>query len=176
MSATGQGQISPNWAKLRHAAPGECRKIASAFGLRGVGNHRRSRAGSGSYLFLLRELAMPVLFRSPALLFFLIVSCSSGAPNSTPGPEPGDQLRARIENRASLDMDIYVVRGDGQSHRLGFIPGGETATFALPPTVTAGAMSITFEARPVRRSGQPVRSEPFGVHGGEEIVWSIPPQ
>lgn len=119
---------------------------------------------------------MPVHLRPSALLCFLIVSCSSNAPNSTPSPEPGDELRARIENRSSLDMDIYVVRGDGQGHRLGFVPGGETARFALPPSVTAGAMSITFEARPVRRSGQPVTSEPFGVHSGEEIFWSIPPQ
>ena len=97
-------------------------------------------------------------------------------PDSAPAPEPDDQTRARIENRASLDMEIYVVRGDGQRHRLGFLPGGETATFALPPTLTAGATSITFEARPVRRSGEPVTSEPFGVHGGEEITWSISPQ
>ena len=73
-------------------------------------------------------------------------------------------------------MDIYVVRSDGASHRLGFVPGGETATFALPSTVTAGSTSITFEARPVRRSGQPVTSELFGVNSGEEIFWSIPPQ
>lgn len=120
---------------------------------------------------------MPVRLFAPALLLVLSLSCSSGgASNSTPSPDPGDQPAARIENRASLDMDIYVVRSDGQSHRLGFVPGGETVTFALPATVTAGANSITFEARPVRRSGQPVMSEPFGVHTGEEIAWSIPPQ
>jgi hypothetical protein len=120
---------------------------------------------------------MPVRLRVSALLCFLTLSCNSGgASNPAPSPEPGDQPRARIENRASIDMDIYVVRGDGQNHRLGFVPGGETATFALPAAVTAGATSITFEARPVRRSGQPVTSEPFGVHSGEEIAWSIPPQ
>jgi hypothetical protein len=120
---------------------------------------------------------MAVHLRAPTLLFFLTVSCSSGgAPTPEPTPEPGEQAQARIENRAFTDMDIYVIRGDGERHRIGFVPGGETATFALPPTVTAGATSITFEARPVRRSGQPVTSEPFGVHGGEEIAWSIPPQ
>lgn len=126
---------------------------------------------------LLRECPMAVHLRAPTLLLFLTLACSSGgASNPTPGPEPGDQPQARIENRASLDMDIYVIRSDGASHRLGFLPGGETATFALPPTLTAGATSITFEARPVRRSGQPVTSEPFGVHSGEEIAWSISPQ
>jgi len=119
---------------------------------------------------------MPVL-RLPALLLLLTLACSSGnAPDSAPDPEGPDQTRVRIENRASLDMDIYLVRSDRQSLRLGYVAGGETATFALPATFTAGATSITFEARPVRRSGQPVMSEPFGIQRGEEITWSVPPQ
>jgi hypothetical protein len=119
---------------------------------------------------------MPAFLRTPALLLALLtLSCSSGrSPDTTPPPDSGDQPRARIENRASVDMDIYAIRGDGERIRLGFVPGGETTVFALPPTVTAGANSIRFEARPVRRSGQPVMSEPFGI--GEEIAWSISPQ
>ena len=73
-------------------------------------------------------------------------------------------------------MDIYLVRSNSQSVRLGFVAGGETTTFALPPTLTAGATSITFEARPVRRSGRPVTSELFSIRTGEEITWSIPPR
>ena len=119
---------------------------------------------------------MPVFLRTPVLLLVLLtLSCSSGgSPRTTPNPDSSDQPRARIENRASLDMDIYAVRSDGERIRLGFVPGGETAVFALPPTVTAGATSIRFEARPVRRAGVPVISEPFGIH--EEIAWSISPQ
>jgi len=99
---------------------------------------------------------MPAFLRMPALfLVLLTISCSSGgSPDTTPNPDTGDQPRARIENRASL----------------------ETAVFALPARVTAGATSIRFEARPVRRAGEPVVSELFGVRTGEEIVWSIPPQ
>jgi len=121
---------------------------------------------------------MPAFLRTPALLLVLLaVSCSSGgSPDTTPDPYSGDEPRARIENRASLDMDIYVVRNGGERIRLGFVPGGETAVFALPSAVTAGASSIRFEARPVRRSGQPAVSEPFWVRTGEEIAWSIPPQ
>jgi hypothetical protein len=120
---------------------------------------------------------MPALFRFPALLLILTLACSSGGtPDASPSPEPepGDQPRVRIDNRASLDMDIYVLRSDGQSIRLGLAPGGETTVFALPATVIAGAASIRFEARPVRRSGRSVVSEPFGVQ--EEITWSVPPQ
>ena len=115
--------------------------------------------------------------RAVSFLFLLILSCSQGTSSPPAGPEPeDDRARARIENRASVDMDIYLIRSDGTRSRLGFVPGGETATFGLPPTVTAGAMTITFEAQPVRRSGQAVTSEPFQVREGEEITWSISPQ
>ena len=118
---------------------------------------------------------MPAILRMPScLLVLLTISCSTSSSNTTPAPDTGDQPQARIENRASLDMDIFAIRGDGERIRLGFLPGGETSVFVLPATVTAGATSIRFEARPVRRGGDPVVSEPFGVR--EEITWSISPQ
>lgn len=120
---------------------------------------------------------MPAFLRTPALLLLLTLSCSGGgAPDTDPAPDSGSQLRARIENRASLDMDIYAVRNQGDRIRLGFVPGGESAVFALPPNVTAGVTTIRFEARPVRRSGESVVSELFGVRAGEDITWSVPPQ
>ena len=114
--------------------------------------------------------------QAPALLLLLTISCSSGpTPDSGPDPDTSDQARVSIENRATADMDIYVRRSGSQSIRLGFVGGGETATFALPATVTAGS-TISFEARPIRRSGAAVESEIFGVRLGEVITWSIPPQ
>lgn len=122
---------------------------------------------------------MPAFLRTYTLVLVLVlltISCSSGgSPDTAPEPDRGDQARVRIENRASLDMDIYVLRHD-QRIRLGFVPGGETASFALPSTLTAGAGSIEFEARPVRSSGDPIVSEPFRVQRGEEITWSVSPQ
>jgi hypothetical protein len=121
---------------------------------------------------------MPTMLRPCALFLVLSTACSGGSSTSNPaaGPEPSDVPRIRIENRASVGMDIYVIRSDGQRARLGFVAGGDTSVLALPPAITAGATSITFEARPVHRSGQSVVSEPFGVHEGEEITWSVPPQ
>src|SRR5918999_6114422 len=107
---------------------------------------------------------MIMALRIPLLLLFLSAACSRGnAPVAGPDPDATEQTRARIENRASIDMDIYLIRNDEQRTRLGFVAGGETATFALPPTLTAGATSIRFEARPVRRSGERVVSETFPV-------------
>ena len=116
---------------------------------------------------------MVTIFRSPALILIFAAACHSGTPGNT---EPANRTRARIENRASLDMDISVRRNDGRVSRLGFVPGGDTAVFALPPSLTAGASWVRFEAKPVRSSGEPVVSEPFPVTMGEEITWSVPPQ
>ena len=95
---------------------------------------------------------MVTILRRPALILIMATACHSGAPGNA---EPANQTRARIENRASLDMDISVRRNDGRLSRLGFVPGGETAVFALPPSVTAGAAWVRFEAKPVRSSGEP---------------------
>lgn len=116
---------------------------------------------------------MPSLCRFPALLLIIAAACHGGRTGNA-GPE--GQTRARIENRASLDMDISVRRNDGRSAPLGFAPGNETTTFALPPSLTAGAAWVRFEARPPHGAGKPVVSEPFPVRIGEEISWSVPPQ
>ena len=116
---------------------------------------------------------MLTLLRRPALLLLISAACSSGR---TGDVEPAGQTRARIENRASLDMDILVHRNDGRGIPLGFAPGNATTTFALPPSLTAGAAWVRFEARPARGAGQPVVSEPFPVKMGDEISWSVPPQ
>jgi hypothetical protein len=115
---------------------------------------------------------MATSLRFPALLFLLATACHSGAPGDT---LPSEQTRARIENRNSVDVDIFVRRSDGRASRLGFVPPNETATFALPTSLTAGSPWIRFEARSPR-SGEPVVSEQFPVKRGDEISWSVPLQ
>ena len=112
------------------------------------------------------------------LLVLVLLATACGRVNAPGAPDPDstEQARARIENRASVDMDVYLIRNDGQRLRLGFVAGGETATFGLPVTLTAGAISIAFEARPVRASGEAVKSELFAISRGEELTWSISPQ
>jgi hypothetical protein len=116
---------------------------------------------------------MPAPLRYPALLLLILAVACRATPGSA---DPSNQTRARIENRSSLDADIYVRRNDGRDARLGFAPAGETTTFALPAAITAGAAWVRFEARPVRESGEAAVSDPFPVRIGEEIAWSVPPQ
>jgi hypothetical protein len=105
-------------------------------------------------------------------LLLLVTACRTGAPGS---PNPAT-TSATIENRASVDMDLYVRRNDGRVSRLGFVSGGEKTTFALPATLTAGAAWVRFEAKPVRGGGETVVSEPFPVRMRDQITWSVPPQ
>jgi hypothetical protein len=105
-------------------------------------------------------------------------SSSGTAPDTTGATgttetESGGVLR--IENRTNHDMDIYV-RGQSRGPvRVGFVPGGETASFRLSAGVLSGVSSFRVEARPISTGGNATLSEPFPVRKGEETFWSIPP-
>jgi len=103
-------QMSRHRAILRHVAPHRCRKWGPTLS-----------AGSG--------WCMSTFLRISAPFFVLATAGHSEAPGDA---VPADQTRARIENQNSVDMDIYVRRSDGRVSRLGFVPGNENATFALP--------------------------------------------
>ena len=81
----------------------------------------------------------------------------------------------RIENRTNHDMDIYLRPQARGAVRVGFVPGGETATFKLSPAMISGTNSFRIEARPISGGDGPTLSEPYNVRQGEEIFWSIPP-
>lgn len=114
----------------------------------------------------------------PSLLLLLLatVACASGGTSNTGDTstttEPGGQLR--IENRTNRDMDIFIRPQARGSVRVGFVPGGETATFTLSPALISGASSFRIEARPLG-GGDPTLSEPYNARVGEEVFWSIPP-
>lgn len=112
--------------------------------------------------------------RSCSIALLLATGACAGGSGGEPAPNLG--TRVRIENRSSSDMDIYVRPALSRATRLGFVPGSDTATFALARAVVSGSTSFFLEARPVRTSGSPAISEPFTARAGEEIFWSIPPQ
>jgi hypothetical protein len=111
-------------------------------------------------------------------------ACAGNTPSSGTSPDTTAATGAtetesggvlRIENRTNYDMDIYF-RGQSRGPvRVGFVPGGETASFKLSPAVLSGASSFRVEARPIGTGGSATVSEPFPVRRGEETFWSIPP-
>jgi hypothetical protein len=112
-----------------------------------------------------------------ALLFVCLALGTAGCAANQSGAPDDDNAGpvVNIENRSSLDMDVYV-RTERLTTPLGFAPGSETTTFKLSRAVLAGSSLVRFEARPVRGQGQRVQSEPFAIKAGEEVTWSIPPQ
>ena len=95
------------------------------------------------------------------------------AATATTEGEAGGALR--IENRTNQDRDIYIRAQSRGPIRVGFVPGGETATFKLSPAMLSGTNSFRIEARPIAGGGSTTVSEPFNVRVGEETFWSIPP-
>jgi len=122
----------------------------------------------------------------PSLLSILMATAacagktSSGAaaPDTTGATgtaETAEGGALRIENRSNRDMDIFI-RGQSRGPvRVGFVPGGETATFKLSPAMISGVSSFRVEARPISGGGSATVSEPYPVRKGEETFWSIPP-
>jgi hypothetical protein len=100
---------------------------------------------------------------------------TTGATGATGAPETTSGGTLRIENRTNRDMDIFVRGQSRGSVRVGFVPGGETATFKLSPAMVSGVSSFRIEARPISGGGSATLSEPYPVRRGEETFWSIPP-
>lgn len=121
-----------------------------------------------------RLLAVPLL----AVALFAVALFGSAAACAANRTESEATLTTRleVENRSSLDMDIYVRGERGGPIRIGMAPGGDVTSFALTPALLAGAGVVRFEARPVRGQGQSVQSEPYRVQRGSVITWSVPPQ
>lgn len=125
----------------------------------------------------MRRLLRPTLLSLLTATAACAGTTSSGgpAPDTTGTTETGSGGVLRIENRSNSDMDIYIRPQARGPVRVGFVPGGETATFKLSPAMISGTNSFRIEARPIAGAGGPTVSEPFNVRRGEETFWSIPP-
>ncbi|MBA2688244.1 MAG: hypothetical protein H0U64_09105 [Gemmatimonadaceae bacterium] len=106
-----------------------------------------------------------------ALVFALVLV---GACRHDPTPatnQPPTTLR--VENRAFLDMTVYIVRGSA-SHRLGNAGGNSTTILKIPDRFLFGPTSLRFQVRPIAARREPV-SEEILVTPGDEVSIVIPP-
>ena len=111
-----------------------------------------------------------------AVLATLALS-GAGACRSRQAAKGEGQMRpittVRVENRAFLDMNVYVVRGGGRI-RLGMVTGNSTMIFRLSRDAVAAGGRLRFLADPVGSGRTPV-SEEIDVFPGEQVVLVIPP-
>lgn len=100
----------------------------------------------------------------------LVPACAS---TGTSAASKREATTVVVDNRALLDMTIYVIRG-GQQLRLGIANGLSKTRLTLPSGIVTGATTIRFRADPIGSSRAPV-SEEINVSEGEEIELMIPP-
>jgi hypothetical protein len=113
------------------------------------------------------------------MLTGLLLATGCAAGNQVPSPVatiPEAAGNLEVINRSSLDMDVYLVRSNGQRNRIGLAPGSKTTRFALTPAQVAGVGPVTFEAVPTLRGGRGVSSDQVNVTPREVITLDIPPQ
>lgn len=110
------------------------------------------------------------------LLAVTLFGCG-GAPAPPPAAAaPSVAGNLQVINRSSQDMDIFLVRQNGQRNRLGLAPASRTTGFALTPAQVAGVGPVTFDAVPLIRGGRTVSSDQVNVTPKETITLDIPPQ
>lgn len=87
--------------------------------------------------------------------------------------DPNAPTTVRVENQASLDMNIYVLRGS-ERIRLGTASGLGTSVFTIPRHVIFGATPLRFLADPIGSNRTPVSDE-IVVTAGDQVTLRIPP-
>ena len=86
---------------------------------------------------------------------------------------PAEPTYVKVQNRAYLDMNIYVFRSS-QRIRLGTVNGNNTSRLLIPANLLFGSTPLRFMADPIGGRRQPT-SEEITVSPGDEVVLTIPP-
>ncbi len=115
----------------------------------------------------MRQTALAALMGSLALAS----ACMRNMPEETAEPVPPTYVR--VENRAFLDMNVYLYRS-AQRMRLGTTNGNSTARYIIPASMMFGPTPLRFQADPIGGNRQPISQE-ITVAPGDEVVLVIPP-
>jgi hypothetical protein len=111
-----------------------------------------------------------------ATLLTLSAASTACVRNSKPDEdaEPAPTTYLKVENRAFLDMTMYVLR-NSQRVRLGVATGNTTTKLVIPNTLLySGSGTLQFLANPIGGRRSPVSQE-ISVSAGDEVTLLIPP-
>lgn len=104
-----------------------------------------------------------------SVALFLAACASTRTTREADGP-----TSLRVENRTTLDMTIYALRGS-ERIRLGTVTALQTAVLPIPSQVIFGTTRLRFLADPIGSNRTPVSDE-ISVTPGDEVTWVLPPQ
>jgi hypothetical protein len=105
-----------------------------------------------------------------ALAAIILAACARASTQDT----TDEPATLKVDNRAVLDMNIYVVRAT-QRIRLGTANGLSTTRLTIPASMLFGATSLRFLADPIGSGRLPI-SDDITVLPGDEVTLIIPPQ
>jgi hypothetical protein len=114
-------------------------------------------------------------FRLVVLVLLGAAAAACGARSAAPAGEPQEATVLEVDNQASLDMTIYVVRSSGARERLGTATAHTRSRFTIPARLIFGLTPLRFMADPIGGSATPVTQE-ITVQPGDTVVLTIPPR
>ena len=112
--------------------------------------------------------------RWPVALVLLVVLALAGCGIARTAGPPAPQTTVRVENRAWLDMNVYVLRGT-QRVRLGNVTANSTRVLPIPQRLIFGATALRFLADPIGGRRNPISHE-IVVRPGDQVTLYIPNQ
>lgn len=102
-----------------------------------------------------------------------LAAACSGNTRKDEAAEPVPPTYVSVDNRAYLDMTIYVYKSS-QRIRLGIATGNNTTKMLIPSNLIFGITPLRFQASPIGGRRQPT-SEEISVEPGDEVQLHIPP-
>ena len=103
-----------------------------------------------------------------------VAACSHNAKRAGDSDDLHLTTRVHVENRAFLDMNVYVITDGGGRTRLGTVTGNTDQDFVIPEYVVGPANQVRFLVEPIGSNRAPV-SNSLSVRPGETVTLTIPP-
>jgi hypothetical protein len=109
-----------------------------------------------------------------AALIAGVAACSHAAKHAGDRDDVRLTTRVHVENRAFLDMNVYVIGDGGGRTRLGTVTGNTDQDFVIPDYIVGPANSVRFLVEPIGSNRAPI-SNSLSVRPGETVTLTIPP-
>jgi hypothetical protein len=103
-----------------------------------------------------------------------VAACSRATSNARADEGGQATTRVHVENRAFLDMNVYVIGDGGSRQRLGTVTGNTDQDFVIPDYIIGPANSVRFLIEPIGSNHAPI-SNSLSVQPGQTVTLTIPP-
>ena len=103
-----------------------------------------------------------------------VAACSHTASHAGDADELHLVTRVHVENRAFLDMNVYVIGDGGGRTRLGTVTGNTDQDFVIPEYIVGPANTVRFLVEPIGSNRAPI-SNSLSVRPGQTVTLTIPP-